>query len=592
MMRAPHQHARRRGYYFGIVLLGALACTSALGQQKEPTPEKAQADTAQQEKAYALLGSLADQLGTLQSTENRARLASNLAASFWTHDEKRARTLMVSVESDIRTGLQNADSDDREDMQTRMVFLQLRVDTVERIAKYDSELALAFFRATEVTSDKRRDPGIVSQERALEMRLAAQVSGENPEVALKLARQSLARGFSYELINLLPRLNKKHKEQAQLLYKEIVAKLREEKVSRETLYFAISLVRGFRPPQADALTYRDLIRALITAALENGCGEKMSDDDERGGFCGSLGWLVPEMERIDPARAARLKQWAPEEESDWSMPYSEMESLGEDGTVDDILALTSKYPQFADQIQWRAIQKAVESADLTRARKLATDYSGPAEIRQQMLTEVENREKIVARNEAMQKDIDRALTTIPNMAARLEFLFEAANRVGANDRKASLKLLNQAAAMVDTMKPGPEQSGAQAGLAIMYCMENSSRGLDLMESLMPKLNELVSAAVKLDGYETYNVREGEWNMSGAGKVGNLLSVLAQNAGYFAWCDFDRAVSITGQFERPEIRMMAQLKLAQSILAGRPKRGPVTIPNQNRSNYYYGTIEFR
>jgi hypothetical protein len=33
------------------------------------------------------------------------------------------------------------------------------------------------------------------------------------------------------------------------------------------------------------------------------------------------------------------------------------------------------------------------------------------------------------------------------------------------------------------------------------------------------------------------------------------------------CDFDRAVSLAAQFDRQELRMMAQLKLAQGILAG-------------------------
>ena len=88
-----------------------------------------------------------------------------------------------------------------------------------------------------------------------------------------------------------------------------------------------------------------------------------------------------------------------------------------------------------------------------------------------------------------------------------------------------------------------------------------------MESLMPKLNDLVGAATKLDEYDTHYLRDGEWNMSAGGSVGNLLTFLAQNAGYFAWCDFDRAVTLSGQFERSEIRMMAQLKLAQAILGG-------------------------
>ena len=92
-----------------------------------------------------------------------------------------------------------------------------------------------------------------------------------------------------------------------------------------------------------------------------------------------------------------------------------------------------------------------------------------------------------------------------------------------------------------------------------------------MESQMPKLNELIDAAVKLDGFDTQYMRDGEWNMSASGNLGELLTWLSTNAAYFAWCDFDRAVNLAAQFERSEIRMMAQLKLAQGIVAGPPKR---------------------
>jgi hypothetical protein len=88
---------------------------------------------------------------------------------------------------------------------------------------------------------------------------------------------------------------------------------------------------------------------------------------------------------------------------------------------------------------------------------------------------------------------------------------------------------------------------------------------------LPKLNSLVDAAVKLDGYDTSYLRDGEWNMSANGSIGELLTMLSENAQIFAWSDFDRAMSLTGQFDRAEIRMMAQLKLAQGILAGPYKR---------------------
>jgi hypothetical protein len=152
--------------------------------------------------------------------------------------------------------------------------------------------------------------------------------------------------------------------------------------------------------------------------------------------------------------------------------------------------------------------------------------------------------------------------------------------MAGSDHKAALKLLDQANGMAGDMTSGREQTEAQMALAIMYCSEKSDRGLAVMESLIPKLNELVNAAAKLDGYDYSNLRQGEWNMNNQGSVGSLLTALAQNAAHFAWCDFERAVSLTMQFERIEIRLMAQLKLAQGILAGQPTRIRPTVPSSS------------
>lgn len=121
------------------------------------------------------------------------------------------------------------------------------------------------------------------------------------------------------------------------------------------------------------------------------------------------------------------------------------------------------------------------------------------------------------------------------------------------------------------MPPGREQTLRQIDLATVYCLANSDRGFAIVEGLIPKLNELIAASVKLDSYDTRYLRDGEWNMTAEGSVGNILTALANNASAFAWYDFDRAVTLAAQFERSEIRMMAQLKLAQGILAGGPKR---------------------
>jgi hypothetical protein len=85
------------------------------------------------------------------------------------------------------------------------LFLKLRSDTLDRIVKYDADLAFSLYKATEVDLDKL-PPYLVEEQRNLDLRLSQKMAAENPELALRLARTALARGFSYELLTTLAQL--------------------------------------------------------------------------------------------------------------------------------------------------------------------------------------------------------------------------------------------------------------------------------------------------------------------------------------------------------------------------------------------------
>jgi hypothetical protein len=280
---------------------------------------------------------------------------------------------------------------------------------------------------------------------------------------------------------------------------------------------------------------------------------------------------MPQLEKVDPVRVAPLKQWASVSPArEWPYEaYSELNDVAQDGTIDEILALGTKYPQILFDVYRRAMMKAEESGEHDRARKIATDYPGNPESRQRMLAEIDRDQPQASISDEKLAELEVRLNAMPKFQDRFGLLLYLTGRI--TDRKTALKLLDQTSGMVEAMKPGREQIEAQMGLAQLYCLQKSDRGLAIMESLLPKLNDLVAAAVKLDGFDNHYLREGEWNMSSEGGVGNLLTRLAQSAGYFAWSDFDRALNLAAQFERPELRLMAQTKLAQGILAGPPKR---------------------
>jgi hypothetical protein len=543
-----------------LVLCSAYAHAQTPAQTTEASKEL-------REKAFNLLESAAGQVNALQSAENRARIAANIMDSLWTHDEKRARSLLTMIESDIREGV------NREDPQftrshTFQVFLKLRADTIERIAKYDPELALTFLKSTEVTTIQPLLNDIAESDREIELRLAKKIAANKPELALKIARESLARGLSDDLLAVLRQLNRKHKDDARTLYKEIVSKVREVKFEEhhwQNRNFVQRLALSFSPPDVDANTFRELLSFLITKALDGGC-RKSDTDYVVANFCS---WIVSSLPRSykSDSRVAELSHWA-SEEHDRNPSYFELDAIGLDATVDEVLALRDKYPLDAN-VSWRAFELANASGDQAKAREVANSSTNP-EVRQMMLEYLDGAEKNKTSNEQLLADLQRRLNDQPRTEGRLAILLSVADAVAATDRNTALKLLNQASDLIDTLQPGWQQTAYQMGLAMMYCQSKSDRCFQIMEPLVPRFNQLVDSALKLDGFDTQYLRDGEWNMSANGRIGELLTGLAQNAGQFAWCDFDRAVSLSHQFERTEIRLMAQVKLAQSILAGPQK----------------------
>jgi hypothetical protein len=543
-----------------IAVLAILLCSSIARAQER-------------EKAIDLLKSLATQLGTLQSPENRARIGANIADSLWAHDEKRARALFISIEEDINAGLRGRENKRADN--SGMVFMQLRTDIVTRIAKHDAELALDFLTTTAPIYDNW-PPDVLQRERDFELKLAAQIVASNPDLALKMGRESLSRGVSDKLLPLLKQLHKKHREQGITLYKETVRKLRDADFtrSRQQVDFARSLAEYLTPPVADELAFRELLNILIKEASANRCG-KPNVIEEASYFCEQLRVLLPQMQKYAPVHAAQLKELAeegvPESWQVANLHYPELQQALESGDLDDVLEIANKYPEMADAAYWQAVKQAQANGDMERARKIANDFNGDPEVKKQLMAQVNADDESSSLTEEELAQVQAELNNTTPSEERLRNLAMFANSIGARNRATALKLLDQAASMLDATKPGKEQVLSQFGLSLFYCVEKSDRGLGIMETLLPKLNELIDAAAKLDGFDTHYLRDGEWNMSADGPLGEMLNFLSQNASYYAWCDFDRAVSLAAQFERSEIRMMAQVKLAQGILAGPPKR---------------------
>jgi hypothetical protein len=547
-------------YLLALVLAVALIPAKTFSQQINDK----QADTALRQRAYKVIESLADQIGSLRSGENRARMGSNIAGSLWEHNEAKAREMFATVTKEIKAGLQ-ADDKDPDRYLAKPNFIKLREDTALRIGRFDPEWALRFLEET-----KPIDVFISNQDQSqLNVRLAMLFAGSNPDLALRLSRESLKLGVSPGQLTLTYELSKKSRDHAAAFLADIVKVVPYQGITSvmENEQFYFMLARLVEPSLGRDPAFRDLMNYFTDVALKAGCARK---NLKYSGFCYRLGVVVPLMEKVDAKRVAPLKHLARKAAFpyEWTPEIPAYADVYMNGSVDDLLAMIPRYPDFREFGQGVVIRKFMESGDFRKARQLVDEFSLEPASKQAFLKQIDHEQLIT--NEDTSAEILKEAEGFTESEA-FYYLFGMATNMRTKNRQTTLKLLDRASELLEKVSPEGQQLQYQVGIAAKYCQVKSDRCFTTIEPVIRKMNELVNSATRLEGVDNSYLRNGEWNMTAAGGVGSLLTLLAQNAVYFALCDFDRALTLSSQFERSEIRMMAQLKLAQGLLDGPPKK---------------------
>lgn len=440
----------RHSLLLTVVVVLLLLLSSSASSQETPTLKPVdEAAATLRKKAIALLESVASQTDSLRSAENRARIGSNTAALLWSHDEKRARAVFEAVAEDIKTGFNEISSSEEAQTHNYLVFDKLRSDTVERIAPHDPELALEFLFATKFQPDARslRHVGL-DRERILEVRLAGLIAAKNPQLALKLARQSLASGFSSELLSLIVRLDLHDKEASRSLYKETLDKLKSTNIGSNStaIHLAVGLATEFQPPEVEVVVYRDLLSVVLKAVLVN-CGDSNA---YASGICYSTATLFSKLEEYFGSQAAPLRRFLSNEH--YQPAPARVSVVLQNGTIEEMLALLPKYPELQDGIYWSAMEKARASGDLTKARAVAASHPDEQK-RRHLLQELNRNQRSEPFNAAELNQIQREISGVPN-PQKVQSLMYRATQI-------SLSSAGQISAHVLLVKkrPGPGHHG-------------------------------------------------------------------------------------------------------------------------------------
>jgi hypothetical protein len=571
----------RRFSYLVAPLLILSSAFIALAQEAAPNPtddpdsakaEQAKQKQAQEKKVSDLLDSIAGRAAALRSPENRVRAQAIVADLIWEKDEKRARAIFTSVTGDVASIVAGIDPSDQQSSNSLNLINQVRMEVIDRLAQRDPEMALAFLRATRLPTVGGQRRFYDNNEASIELRLANLIAGKDPEAALRVARASLARGLTDDLVGVLSQLEQKNKAAAETFYKEIVAKIKSEGLApnQDASNLAVNLLASFTPPQADEGTYRDLMEMAIDAALTPGLGEVNTSwaQNERV----NLRALMPQIEKYDPSRIPALEQWSAAVESVQdpnTRMWGEVNAINEKGTVDDMLALASRYPpEMQAQIYQNAVWKAMNGDDASRARQIASDLISDPSQRRQMLEQIDNRILMNAVNQNKLAEARQMLNKLTAVDQRARTLEQIANTLAAKgDKPGALVLLNEAKGLLDSAPQSSSVLGAEMELAQAYSTLDVAQSFAIMQPLVARMNELVAAAAVLDGFENRYLKDGEWMVPGSSGLSNLVNMFSQHLASLAAQDFDRARALSDQLERPEIRLMTQLQMAQMLSGG-------------------------
>jgi hypothetical protein len=555
-------------------------------------------------KGQALLAEVAEDVRELRLPETRVRAQLQTAQLLRGSDEKRAREMIEEAIEGLKTYMLGLDPEDQNYYQGYQVALQLRAELFQSLSTQDPLRALEFLRATRTLTDPNEGQGSgqLNQELQLELSIASQIAAKEPERALRMAEESLSRGYSYGLLDTLNRLRATTPESAAKLASEIATKLQSADLlgNQEAANLTVNLLRlsssqltnnqtlntaakSDSTPLLNEQEFRALFGRALSAGLSytsNPANFYSAEKNSAQMLLTSLNSMTAEMQKYAPGRASAVEKKVaelntpPDPQGRQQQQYQEKIN---NGSLDEALEAAGSAPrEMRDQLYQQVASRAAGAGDISRARQVLTEHITNPFQRQQAL---KNLTRQAAYTAASGGRIDEALRYVNDLRApqeRAALLVQIVNIGGSFLKKAALlELLGQARRMIGASGKAEDQEQMNTLLEIAraYLRLEPKHCFEILDPLVDQFNSMSEAAEPLNGFGQQFFRDGELMMQNGNTLGGIASQLIQTVGPLAASDFDRAKATADRLNRPEARLFAYLSIAQNAIQGEGNEGP-------------------
>jgi hypothetical protein len=556
-------------------------------------------------KTYSLVDEIAGGALSLKLPENRSFVLASAADLLWSHDEPRARNLFWDALNIINlmngaSGSSPAMTDEKDAkklttkekeqrLQEYYAVFGLRQELLRRVARRDPQLALDMLRSSrQFPAEQINGRFHPPDERELEQQIAAEAAARDPERALQLAHESLAKGLSFQLFELLFRLNLRDAAAGTRFAGEIIDKLHTRNLSTDPYAsrIAVSLLEQSRDTDDDAYKKgpgrpvqlklqpeqrRELVELVTNAALESSADTNLLY---------ALNDVMPDVEQFAPERSAAIQRKLaafnqtlnPQQKV--SLEYN---SMFRTGTPEDMLKLANRAGDDRGWMQEQAIVMAVMRRRGDSLREFINTNIDDAGRRRELLDKLDTKQIDDAVYKGDVEDLRKLLPQIRRREERARAMAGIAVKLekkGEHDE--ALRLLDEAQTMIKTDLTSESQTNALLTLTAAYAQVEPNRAFAIIEQTIDRANDEVSKALFLEKIvKTGAVKKGELRLAQSGmvpidfalfKYGDAVSAIAK-------VDFDRTKAAADRFERYELRLMARLLLAQALLRIDSKKIP-------------------
>lgn len=598
---------------------------TAAAQESVPTPptEEELAEKAQKEKkAFALLDQVVDEAQMLRLPENRIRVQINAGELLWQRNEGRARSLFSQAAEGVAEMLRNANTEiligERRGFNQTETPRRLRQELVLTVARHDAPLAYQLLAATRPPASAADPSGNIAlnSEDNLEQRLLAQIAALDPKLALQNAEQLLEKGqFPRSLTAVLAQLQSRDKEGAAKLEDKLLKRLASANMllSSDAGNLALSLLQpGPRPGKASSETvaarsqaqlaqngYVDLMGTVTDAALRatpqatnqprqnrrtrgagnlnigsNQTNTQTTAELEQGNARRLLSGLQALLAQIDqnlPGRAQAVRQKITELGlyNDQRASMNQAMSDLQQNTSEVMMAAAAAAPAvMQSRIYRRAALRALEEGNVDRARQIATDHM-EGSARASILQSVEILQVSKKAEVSTIEEVRRMVSALPNDEQRIDLLLQLANSAQPNNSALAVQLLNEARLLTNKRANSYQQLDQQLKVADAFRDVEADRSFEILEPGIMQLNELLTAAATLSGFEVNVFREGELPFQGGNGLSAMVSRYGQRLGSLATKDLERAQNLANRFQLAEPRIVARLAIVRGLLGLEP-----------------------